>query len=144
MEISLEHIADAQNFNTFRVAFHSAAKRCLLMYPHVTGLIFTDKFGNQTAEWQTRFLISKPVDDFVLNPGDRISFNLHAHINADSQEHHWVIDLPAGEYVVHFHYHIDRETDWYDVLQKRSRFVDMTPIWRGSVQSNTIPLTVIG
>ncbi len=143
MEISLEHIDDSPTSNMFRVAFHSAAERCLLPYPNVTGLTFTNALGNKTAEWRTRFLVSEPLDDFVLNPRSRISFDLYAGINADSEDHRWVIDLPAGTYDVHFAYRVDRDTDWYDFLAKRSRFAAMTPIWRGSIQSNTIRFTLI-
>jgi hypothetical protein len=142
MEISLEHIADSPTPNTFRVAFHSAAERCLLQYPSVTGLTFVDVSGNRTGQWLTRVFVSGPLDDFVLNPGDRISFDLHAGINADSQDHRWFIHLPAGTYDVHFVYHVDRDTDWYDFLKKRSRFASLTPVWRGSVESNTIRFTV--
>jgi hypothetical protein len=143
LEVSLEHIADSPTPNTFRVAFHSAAERCLLPYPCVTGLTFADASGNKIGEWGTRVFVSEPLDDFVLNPHDRISFDLYANINADSHDHRWVIDLPAGTYNVHFVYHVDRETDWYDFLAKRSRFAALTPIWRGSVRSNTIRFIVI-
>ncbi|MBW3599316.1 MAG: hypothetical protein KY475_18865, partial [Planctomycetes bacterium] len=126
MEISLEYIADSTAQDTFRVAFHSAAERCLLPYPSVTGLTFTDASGNKAAEWRTRVFVSQPLDDFVLNPGDRISFDLHANINADSQGNRWFIDLPAGTYDVHFAYRVERDTDWYDFLAKRSRFASLT------------------
>ena len=142
MEISLEHIADSSTPNTFRVAFHSATERCLVQYPSVTGLTFVDASGNKTGQWLTRVLVSEPLDDFVLNPRDRISFDLYANINADSQDHRWFIDLPAGMYDVHFVYRVDRETEWYDFLAKRSRFASLTPIWRGSVESNTIRFAV--
>jgi hypothetical protein len=143
LEISLEHIASLPIPNTFRVAFHSAAERCLLPYPSVTGLTFTDGSGTKIGEWGTRLLVSEPMDDFVLNPRDRISFDLDAGINADDRSHRWVIDLPVGTYDVRFVYRVDRESDWYDFLAKRSRFAALTPIWRGSVQSNTIRFTVI-
>lgn len=142
MEISLDYTADSPNPHTFRVAFHSVAGRCLLPYPSVTGLTFADDSGKKVAEWRTRVLASVPCDDFVLRPGDRISFDLHADINADSEDHRWVIDLPAGTYNVHFAYRVDGETDWYDFLAKRSRFAAMTPVWRGSVQSNAVRFTV--
>jgi hypothetical protein len=142
LQISLEHVDDSPIANTFRVAFHSARDRCLLPYPSVTGLTFTNASGNKSAEWRTRILVSEPLDDFVLDPGARIAFDLYAKINVDSKEHRWVIDLPAGTYYVHFVYNVDRDTDWYDFLAKRSRFAALTPIWRGSVQSNTISFTV--
>jgi hypothetical protein len=138
LEISLNQIDDSPTPNTFRVAFHSATERCLLPYPSVTGLTFTNAFGNQAAEWKTQNRVSEPLDDFVLNPGARIAFDLYANINGDNKEHRWVIDLPKGTYDLQFVYVVDRETDWYDFLAKRSRFAAMTPIWRGSLQSNTI------
>jgi len=143
LEISLEHIADSPTPETFRVAFHSATERCLLPYPNVTGLTFTNASGIKAAEWRTRVFISEPLDDFVLNPGARIAFDLYANINGGCNEHRWMIDLPAGKYDVHFVYCVDRDTEWYDFLAKRSRFAALTPIWRGSIQSNTIPFTVI-
>jgi hypothetical protein len=142
MEIELKHIIDSPIPYTFRIAFHSTDKRCLLPYPCVTGLTFADASGNNVAEWGTRYLVSKPLDDFVLNPRARIAFDLYANINADSEEDRWVIDLPTGTYDVYYSYHVDREADWYDFLAKRSRFAGTTPIWRGSVRSNTIQFRV--
>jgi hypothetical protein len=95
------------------------------------------------AEWRTRVFVSQPLDDFVLDPGARIAFDLHANINGGYNEHQWMIDLPAGEYDIHFLYRVDRDTEWHDFLAKRSRFAALTPIWHGTVQSNTIQFTVI-
>jgi hypothetical protein len=50
--------------------------------------------------------------------------------------------IADSPYDVHFGYRVDRETDWYDLLAKRSRFASLTPIWRGSVESNTIRFIV--
>lgn len=143
MKIELQHIAASPIPNTFRVAFHSADERCLLPYPSVTGLTFTNTSGNGVAEWKTRFIVSEPLDDFVLVPGARIAFDLHANINVEGTEYRWFIDIPAGTYAVHFVYQVDRQTDWYDFLAKRSRFAAMTAIWRGSVKSNAIPFSVL-
>jgi hypothetical protein len=143
MEIELEHIDDSAIPNTFRVAFHSADKRCLLPYPCVTGLKFTDSSGSNAAQWETRYLVSEPLNDFVLIRGARFAFDLYAHINADcSIQLLWVFDLPSGRYLVHYLYRVDRDTDWYDFLAKRSRFAAITPLWRGSIQSNTIQFLV--
>ncbi len=142
MEISLKYITDSPIPNTFRVAFHSVAERSLLLYPSVTGLAFTDDSGDNASEWKTQYLVSEPLDDFVLNSSDRISFDLSAHINTDSKDHRWAIDLPPGTYNVQFIYRVDREMDWYDFLQKRSRFAAITSIWRGMVKSNCITFTV--
>ncbi|XZE44078.1 hypothetical protein SH467x_003665 [Pirellulaceae bacterium SH467] len=138
MEISLEHIKDSATPNTFHVAFYSATERCLLPNPNVTGLTFTDASGNNAEEWRTRYRASQPLDDFVMNPGARIAFDLYANINTDSAEHRWVIDLPTGEYSVYYSYRVEQDTEWYDFLAKRSRFAALTPIWRGVIQSNTI------
>ena len=142
MQIFLEHIGDSATLETFWVAFHTATERCLLPYPKVTGLTFTIASGNKAAEWRTRVIGSEPLDDFVLNPGARIAFDLHASINGGCNDHRWMIDLPAGTFDVHFMYRVDRDTEWYDFLAKRSRFAALTPIWRGEVQSNTIQFTV--
>lgn len=138
MEISLEHIEDSPIPHTFRVSFHSTAQRWLLMYPSEIGLRFACASGCLAAQWMTTILIVAPMDDFVLNPGGRISFDLVAGINADSKSYRWVIDIPPGIYSVQFLYEVDRDREWYDFLAKRSRFVDLTPIWRGSLESNTI------
>ncbi|PQO40345.1 hypothetical protein C5Y96_01890 [Blastopirellula marina] len=142
MEISLSHVSDSPITETFRVAFHSSTERCLLPYPNITGLTFTDAHGKIVAQWRTRFLITVPLDDFVLDPDARIAFDLYANINGSYDQARWMIDLPTGTYNVHFAYRVDRDTKWYDFLAKRSRFAALTPIWRGEVQSNTIPFTV--
>lgn len=142
MKIELAHIRDLMTPDTFRVAFHSADDRVLLPYPCVTGLLFKDPSGNSVGQWRARFLATEPLDDFVLQPGARIAFDLYACINTDTKQHRWVIDLPKGEYTVQYSYRVDRDTEWYDFLSKRSRFAAMTQIWRGSIQSNAIPFRV--
>jgi hypothetical protein len=139
MEITLSHIPDAPIAHTFRVAFHSSSQRCLLPYPEVTGLEFCEVGGKPIAEWCTSRLEQKPLDDFVLNPRARIAFDLYANINhCDGESSKWFIELPRGRYLVRYVYHVEKDADWYDFLQKRSRFVDMTPIWKGAVRSNSI------
>ena len=89
------------------------------------------------------FTISAPRDYFVLTPESRIAFDLYASINPSPKtESLWNIDLPNGDYWVKYVYHVDRDTDWYDFLAKRSRFAGITPIWRGTLESNTIPITI--
>jgi hypothetical protein len=83
-------------------------------------------------------MVSGPLDDFVLNPNARIAFDLVANINETNPTQRWSIELPQGTYHVHYAYHVDRDTEWYDFLAKRSRFTAITPIWRGTVRSNTI------
>jgi hypothetical protein len=141
-EITLDYIRDSPRAHTFRVAFHSANRRCLLVYPEVTGVTFY-KSNNIVAEWETQTLGSTPLDDFVLNPGARIAFDLYANINVKISELEWTINLPAGQFDVQFVYKVDRNTDWYDYLAKRSRFAAVTPVWRGVVTSNRIPFTVV-
>ncbi len=142
MQISLELIQSSPTAATFRVAFHSATQRCLLPYPQVTGLKFVDASQDTTIPWRTHVMASGPIDDFVLEPGAKIAFELTAKINMSRQASPWTIDLPPGDYRVHFAYHVERDAVWYDFLQKRSRFAAITPIWRGAVQSNTIPLVI--
>lgn len=142
MEILLERVIDTPLPNTFRVSFQNSTERFLLPYPEVTGLIFCDSEGKQVAEWRTRSLCIAPQDDFVLKPGVRIAFDIHANINADSECMSWVIEIPPGKYSVHYRFQVARDTDWYDFLQKRSRFVDITPIWQGEMRSNSIDFEV--
>ena len=138
MKIDLERVGDSLDPITFRVAFHSAAERCLLPYPCVTGLKFRNPSGGAAAPWLTRHLVAAPLDDFVLIPRGRIAFDLHVNIDMKSIQYPWILELTSGEYDVQYHYEVDRETDWYDFLAKRSRFVATTPIWRGEIQSNVV------
>lgn len=142
LRISLEHIGNSETLETFRVAFYAATERCLLPYPNVTGLTFTNAAGHEASKWRTRVIPSEPLDDFVLSPGARIAFDLHADIHGGCSEHRWALDLSAGKYHVRFVYHVDRDNEWHDFLAKRSRFAAFTPIWRGKVVSNTIEFTV--
>jgi len=80
----------------------------------------------------------------VLNPRARIAFDLYANINEDSEGNLWVIEIPPGRYSVHYLFQVARDADWYEFLQKRSRFVDMTPIRQGTVRSNSIGFEVLG
>lgn len=142
MQISLELIRNVQKTPIFRIAFHGTKERFLLPYPHVNGLTFVNSCTRQTFSWLTRILAIIPLDDFVLRPFDRISFDLSSSINVAPETSLWWIELPPGEYDVCFLYHVDRDTKWYDFLRKRSRFADVTPIWRGRMQSNVVRYVV--
>jgi hypothetical protein len=143
VQIDLELIDTISRPAVFRVAYYGVDARHLLQYPRVCGLRFFDLSGNLAAEWGTRFLVSAPLDDFVLAPKSRIAFDLYASINPEpSAEALWNILLPNGDYSVKFEYHVDRDTDWYDFLAKRSRFAGITPIWRGTQISNSVSITI--
>ena len=71
-------------------------------------------------------------------------FDLLANVNGATPEGiAWTISLPIGRYHVTYNYHVDRVTDWYDFLAKRSRFAGITPIWRGTETSNTIEVDIV-
>ncbi|ADG69725.1 hypothetical protein Plim_3914 [Planctopirus limnophila DSM 3776] len=143
MQINLEVVDAVSRPAIFRVAYSGAEDRCLLQYPQVYDLQFLDPSENIAAEWGTRFLTSGPLDDFVLAPGSRIAFDLFASINSEpSTKALWSIELPSGNYSVRFVYHFEGERDWYDFLAKRSRFAAVTPIWRGTMISNTVSLMI--
>ncbi len=143
MEVNLEIIDAVSRPAIFRVAYSGAENRYLLQYPQIYDLQFLDESENIAAEWGTRFLTSGPLDDFVLAPGSRIAFDLYASINPEpSKRALWSIDLPSGNYSVRFVYHFEGERDWYDFLDKRSRFAAVTPIWRGTLISNTVSLRI--
>ncbi|PQO40930.1 hypothetical protein [Blastopirellula marina] len=142
MQISLELIRNVPQTPSFRVAFHGTKERFLLPYPCVHGLTFVNSCTRQTFSWLTSILAIAPLDDFVLRPYDRISFDLPSNINVAPETSLWWIELPPGEYDVHFLYHVERDTNWYDFLRKRSRFADVTPIWRGRLQSNVVRYVV--
>ncbi len=143
MQIELELIDALSRPAIFRVAFLGATDRFLLQYPQCRGLRFYTANGDIAAEWGTRVLISTPLDDFVLTPKSRIAFDLLANINpVPTTESLWNIILPNGEYSVKYVYHVDRDTDWYDFLAKRSRFAGITPIWRGTRESNAVTITI--
>lgn len=143
MQIELELIDQESRPAVFRVAFFDSDDRHLLQYPMACGLQFHDVNGKLVAEWGKRVLMSTPLDDFVLAPYARIAFDLYADINCNTTKGgFWSISVPNGEYAVRYVYHVDRDTDWYDFLAKRSRFAGMTPIWRGTQESNAVRLTV--
>ncbi|HPF39284.1 MAG TPA: hypothetical protein P5081_00970 [Phycisphaerae bacterium] len=141
METALEFLPSAAAPYTFRIAFHAAVARCLLPYPSVTGLIFL-RDGEPVAEWVTRSLVTEPLDDFVLRQGDRIAFDLRANINSTLPDQRWGIELPSATYDVHFSCCVDRDTEWHNLLAKRSRFAAATTVWCGVVVSNTLRVTV--
>lgn len=143
MQIDLENVSSADTPFCFRLGFHSAAERNLLQYPNPTGLKFSSLSNQVPSYCCTPFFGQFPLDDFVLNPSQRIMFDLIPKVNPDSQiAIAWSIKLEKGSYLVHYEYHVDRETDWYDFLAKRSRFAGITPIWRGTINSNTIEISV--
>jgi hypothetical protein len=70
----------------------------------------------------------------VLNPGDRIAFDLVAPVNASAEYNRWTIWLPPGEYDVRYVFEVEPGAARYDYLGKGSRFADQPP--RGSVRSS--------
>ncbi len=143
MKIDLEQIGSSTSPYCFRVGFHSSDDRYLLQYPNPTDLEFATEDGIQASHFCTPIMGSFPIDDFVLNRNQRIMFDFDVNVNGMSPEAGaWRIDLPPARYWLTFVYQIDRETEWYDFLAKRSRFAAMTPIWRGAMRSNTIPVDV--
>ena len=143
MKIELEQIGTSNNPFCFRLAFHSSVDRCLLQYPNPYGLQFLDKMNERAAQWCTPLFGQFPLDDFVLNPRQRIMFDLLVKVNDEAGDNQgWKIQLDPGKYMVTYQYHVDRETDWYDFLAKRSRFAGITPIWRGTENSNSIEIEV--
>lgn len=143
MKIDLEQVGSSSCPYCFRVAFHSSADRLLLQYPNPTDLEFTTEDGNLASHFCTQIMGSFPIDDFVLNRNQRIMFDLNVNVNGTSPEAgSWKIELPKGRYWLTFVYNIARDTEWYDFLAKRSRFAAITPIWRGTMRSNTIPVDV--
>ncbi len=142
-QITLEHVDGNDRCHVFRLAFDSSTHRLLLRYPEVTGLRFTDSARAQIAEWKTRFLITCPLDEFVLNPDARIAFDLKAHINVQpDRNHRWTIQLPAGQINAHYVFTVNPDMERYDFLAKRSRFAAITKPWGGTLESNVVQFTV--
>jgi hypothetical protein len=138
-QISLEHVESTATHHRFRVAFFGSESRILLPYPQITGLQFLNDDDSLAAAIGSQFLVSSPLDDFVLTPDSRIAFDLWAYVNLPSGTHRrWTIALPAGRLRARFRYHVDDKREWYDFLAKRSRFADVTPPWNGTIESDTI------
>ena len=137
--IELEHVHEGPDFHTFRIAFFGADSRILLPYPQITGIRLVDSDDATIDEWRSRFMVSEPLDDFVLAPGARIAFDLRGYVNcASDTDRRWAINMPVGDCIARFRYHVDDKRDWYDFLAKRSRFAAMTPPWNGTIGSDVI------
>ena len=137
--VTLKQVEGGPDCYQFRVAFYASVDRYLLYYPEVTDLQFKSPQCSEPTPSLTGYLVSAPQDEFVLNPHDRISFDLRVHINVEStREKRWTIELEPGEYDVQFCYTIDPKKRRYDYLGKGSRFADMTRPWSGTVYSNQV------
>ena len=145
-QIALEHVSGDEYCQTFRLAFESVTQRLLLQYPEVTGLEFTASNATTIAQWRTRYLRTGPQDEFVLNPGSRISFDLKVHSGPpiDPEHHQWTIQLPAGILNAQYVLTVPPDQPRYDYLGKGSRFADSTPPWVGSIRSNMVQFTKSG
>ena len=140
-KLTFEHVSANDQRHTFRIAFSNCESRILLPYPNVTGIRFFDPTGNELTVWRTGRLVSEPLDDFVLTPNARISFDLIAYVNAPPDINpRWKATLPLGKLIAQYKYHVDDERGWYDFLAKRSRFAAITPPWNGTAKSNRIEL----
>ena len=98
--------------------------------------------GGKVPEWTTRYLVTEPRDDFVLNPDDRIAFDLLAHVNGSAENDRWIIRLPPAEYEVRYVFEVDSGAARYDYLGKGSGFADLTPPWVGAVESNAVRVSL--
>jgi hypothetical protein len=78
----------------------------------------------------------------VLNPNDRIAFDLVARVSASDEDYRWTIRLPPAEYDVRYVFEVDSGEARYDYLGKGSRCADLTPPWVGSVESNTVRVSL--
>lgn len=141
-DITLELVSQQPQSIRFRVAFHSSNRRWLLIYPEVTGFCFRSVSNGGIPEWGTNRMSIAPQDEFVLNPQDRIAFDLLAEVNSTVDVIGWRIQLEPGEYEVHYQYTVSPENTRYDYLGKGSRFADITPPWTGTVESNVVRVTV--
>jgi hypothetical protein len=142
--LSLGYVGPAsEGCHVFRLAFESSDDRYLLNYPEVTGLRFRDTNGCEDGEFRTQFFVTAPRDEFVLNPPDRIAFDLRAYTNLEPTiERRWTIQLAHGQYRVDYCYSLDPDRRRYDYLNKGSRFADMTKPWSGSVVSNAVEFRI--
>ena len=140
--VSLDFIGPEPQGLRFRVAFDASPARWLLPYPQITGLRFIPVRGGEAPEWTARYLVTEPRDEFVLNPDDRIAFDLLACVNASAESSRWTIRLPRAEYEVRYVFEVDPGAARYDYLGKGSRFADMTPPWVGAAESNTVRVSL--
>ncbi len=76
MQIDLENVRSADAPYCFRLGFHSAVERSLLQYPNPTGLKFSRLHDQAHFCFCTPLFGQFPLDDFVLNPAQRIMFDL--------------------------------------------------------------------
>ena len=122
-QLVLEHISGGHRCHIFRLAFEKSTDRLLLPYPEVTGLKFTSPAGENLAPWKTRFLVSVPRDEFVLNPDSRIAFDLKAYINtAPDKKHLWTAQIGVGEMNAQYVFKVQPDIQRYETLAKSSRF----------------------
>ena len=140
--VTLEFVGAEPPGLRFRIAFDASPERWLLPYPEVTGLRFAPARGGDAPEWMTRYLVSRPRDEFVLNPDDRIAFDLLASVNPSAENSRWTIELPPGENDLRYVFAVDPGQARYDYLGKGSRFADLTPPWVGTALSNTLRVQV--
>ena len=141
--VTLNFIGPEPKGLRFRVAFDCSPARWLLAYPEITGLRFVPICGADVPEWTTRYIAIEPRDEFVLNPDDRIAFDLLARVNVSSEHAKWTIQLTSAEYDVCYTYKVDPGGTRYDYLGKGSRFADLTPPWGGTVGSNAVRVHVL-
>jgi hypothetical protein len=141
--VTLNYIGPEPKGLRFRVAFDSSPTRWLLPYPNVTGLRLIPIRGDGAPEWMTRYLITEPQDEFVLNPADRIAFDLLVRANSSTEHALWTIHLSPAEYAVRYICSVDPGSARYDYLGRGSRFADLTPPWSGVVESNEVRVQVL-
>ena len=144
MKIDLRQVeCDEESHLGFTATFRDAQERLLLAYPEVSGLRFVST-GGDVPQWRTDVLCTQPLDMFVLNPEDEISFTFTLE-RGDTElvRGHWRLGLLAKVVELHYEHSADPSSpSCRELFERRSargsRLYRSTP-WAGRVLSDAIP-----
>lgn len=145
LRLTLEYLGYRGDYPWFRLTFDEARDRYLLHHPEICGLKFKSVESGESIEWLTGYLLAGALrNEFMLIPDSRISFDFEAVINRESSpENWWGIELPPGDYGVHFEYELATWQQRYDHIGKGSRQADATHPWTGCISSNKVQMQVL-
>ena len=95
------------------------------------------------AQWETRALVTAPLNIYLMTPGGEISFDLSLKIEKSGlSKGVWSIDLPPADYRVRFTQDVDPDLPTVKQVYERyifegSRMYHAVP-WKGCIESNEV------
>ena len=153
ISLPLEMLGQSAECLQFQLIFqNTSGVKLLFPYPEIVGIRFGNRATMQESNWGTELLVNSTWAGFTLQPNEvkAIEYRVRPftvespHEDDDITDYsRWCVDLPAGEYLVWFQYHVGED---YFCPDSHYRFKDLlreaeseeAVVWIGEIMSNRL------